>query len=164
MTILDNSLLSFLFLGFNLAGLLFFLLSQRNKKFRFAFYGLIIHALVCLLYFFISYLNGDIFILSRPEDFTANLIYFIFLLGILANTVFGLKIYYQHRLTLPNTTQLGIFFSAILLLTQLSDSAYQWYQARKIVDKTEAIRKFNQTEDFELQIDSTKVADSSSLR
>jgi hypothetical protein len=163
MTILDNLLLSALFLIINLAGLTIFILAERNKLSPFALYGLLTHAFICLLYFFVCYLNAGVFVLTKPQDFTTNLVYFISILGALVNAGFGLKIFYQHRLTPAMTIQLGIFFSAILVVTQLSNTGYQWYLTNKSAQKVKSSKGFNPTGDFNLQ-GSKNSKDSSAIK
>jgi hypothetical protein len=161
MNILENSLLSGIFLGLNLISLSLFIISYLLKEYRTAFYAMLFQTSAVLLYFFISYLAGSIFILSNQSDFTANLVYFIGILSGFLNAIFGMKLFYHHRVVSAIIIQLGIFFSAILLTTQISDSLYNYFLQRKTTKPLQEKKGFNQTKDFqpeasEIKQDSTK--------
>jgi hypothetical protein len=148
MIILENTLLSGIFLVFNLISLCLFILSYLMKEYRTSFFAMLVQTAISLLFFFVSYLNGSIFILSHQNDFTANLIYFISILSALVNSVFGMKMFNQHRVVSAIIIQLGIFFSSVLLFIQISDSAYNyWLQSNKSKPVKEN-QGFNQTGDF----------------
>jgi hypothetical protein len=148
MIILDNSLLSGVFLVMNIGGLFFFGLSYLSKKYQTSFIGMMIQVLSSLFYFFIYFLNGDFFSLSIPQDFTANLIYLIGISGGIINALFGIKMYQQHRVVSAIIIQLGIFFSAVLIVIQLSDSAYLLYRQYRQAEKLPESKGFNPTNDF----------------
>ena len=149
MNILDNSLLSAVFLILNVTVLVFSVVSYREKQYRLSFIALLIQSFIFLLYFFICYLAGNLFVLTVPQNFTSNLIYFSTILGSLINGLFGMKMYHQHRVISSIIIQLVMFFSAVLVATQLSDSAYNFYLQQKLKNKTEQAKGFNQTGDFE---------------
>lgn len=149
MIILENSLLTGVFLVLNMAGLFFMVLSYLIKKYEYAMIGLLIQLLVCFAYLFVCYLNSDIFVLSVPGDFTANLVYFISILFLLLNSLIGSKMYHQHRLVSAIILQFGIFLGIVLILTQLSDTAYNFYLRKKQAEKFKEKTGFNQTGDFE---------------
>jgi hypothetical protein len=123
-------------------------MSYITKKYEISFIGMLAQVFTSLAYFFICYLNGDFFSLSVPQDFTANLIYLIAISSGLINALLGLKMFYQHRVVSAIIIQLGIFFAAISILTQLSDSAYLYYRQRKMAEKLPEESRFNQTTDF----------------
>lgn len=149
MVILENSLLTGVFLLLNLAGLFFMVMSYLIKKYEVALIGMLIQLVVCLAYFFVCYLNSDIFVLSVPQDFTANLVYFIGVLSLLVNSLVGLKMYHQHRVVSAIILQLGIFLGAVLILIQLSGTAYNYYLHNKRAEKLIRKKGFNKTGDFE---------------
>jgi hypothetical protein len=148
MNILENTLLSGIFLIFNLISLALYILSYLLKEYKTAFYAMLVQTGITLLYFFVSYISGSIFILTGSADFTANLIYFISLISALMNAIFGMKMYYHHRVVSAIIIQLGIFFSAILLITQISDTAYNYWLQEKTKKKFIDKQGFNQTQDF----------------
>ena len=150
MNILENSLLTGIFLVLNLISMSLFILSYLLKEYRTAFFAMLVQTAAILLYFFISYLAGSIFILSKVTDFTANLVYFICILSAFFNAIFGMKMYYHHRVVSAVIIQLGIFFAAILLTTQISDSLYNYFLQRNASKPLlEENQGFNQTKDFQ---------------
>jgi hypothetical protein len=164
MIILENSLLFGIFLVFNLISLCLFILSYLMKEYRIAFFAMLVQTAISLLFFFVSYLNGSIFILSHQNDFTANLIYFISILSALVNAIFGMKLYYHHRVVSAIIIQLGIFFSAILLFTQISDSAYNYWLQSKKPKPVKEKQGFNQTGDFKPVESKPNSTDSSGIK
>jgi hypothetical protein len=153
MNILENSLLTGIFLVLNLISMSLFILSYLLKEYRTAFFAMLVQMAAILLYFFISYLAGSIFILSKVTDFTANLIYFISILSAFFNAIFGMKLYYHHRVVSAVIIQLGIFFAAILLTTQISDTIYNYWMEEKIAEPMRENKGFNQTKDFQPEED-----------
>ena len=150
MNILENSLLTGIFLVLNLISMSLFILSYLLKEYRTAFFAMLVQTAAILFYFFISYLAGSIFILSNPLDFTANLVYFIGIISAFLNAIFGMKLYYNHRVVSSIIIQLGIFFSATLLTTQISDSLYNYFiQQKASKPLLEEKKGFNQTKDFQ---------------
>jgi hypothetical protein len=149
MVILENSLLTSVFLVLNLAGLFFMIMSYLIKKYEVAIIGMLIQLVLCLAYFFVCYLNSDIFVLAVSQDFTANLVYFVGVLSLLVNSLVGSKMYHQHRVVSAIILQLGIFLGIVLIVTQLSDTAYNYYLQNKRAEKLIRKQGFNQTGDFE---------------
>jgi hypothetical protein len=148
MTILSSTILSTLFIGINLASLVLFGLSYLTKKYQTGAIALISQVLQILFYSFLGYLKGDFFILSEAVDFTANLIFSSAIIASSINALAGLKMYHQHRVIASIIIQLGIFLSAVLLVTQISDSAYNSYLLNSQKKKAKENPGFNQTEDF----------------
>lgn len=148
MYILQNTLLTGIFLAVNIISAAFFILSFIRKEYRTAFYGMLAQTIISVFYFFLSYIAGGVFILSHQHDFTANLVYFLSILSALSNAVFGMKMYYHHRVVARIFIQLGIFFSAILVTTQLSDSAYNYWLQQKSSRQIQKESGFNQAPDF----------------
>jgi hypothetical protein len=163
MSILENSLLAGIFLVVNLASFVLFILSYLLKEYRTSFYAMLTQMSVNLLYFFLASVKGDIFLLSVPQDFTANLIYLISVFSSCLNAIFGLKMFHQHRVVSAIIIQLGIFFSGVMMLTQISDSAYNYYIHQKINSSLEEKPGFNQTRDFDKKEIKQAEPDSSSL-
>ena len=162
MSILENSLLAGVFLVVNLASFALFILSYLLKEYRTSFYAMLTQMAINLLYFFLASIKGDIFLLSVPQDFNANLIYLIGVFSSSLNAIFGMKMFHQHRVVSAIILQLGIFFSGIMLLTQVSDSAYNYYLQRNINSAKEEKPGFNQTRDFDIK-EVKQAPDSSSL-
>jgi hypothetical protein len=102
-----------------------------------------------LFYYFLCGINFDIFCLAQSRDFTANLLFFIGISSAFLNAVFGVKMYYQHRVISAIIIQLGIFFSASMMTIQLFDTAYHFFEKRELAEKLEEAKGFNQTKDFE---------------
>lgn len=109
---------------------------------------MICQVLQILFYSFLAYLKGDFFLLSEPVDFTANLIFSAAIIGSAINSLAGLKMYQQHRVIAAIIIQLGIFLSAVLLVTQISDSAYNSYMQKTQKKDVKEKPGFNQTDDF----------------
>lgn len=106
-------------------------------------------SLLCLIYFFLCSIWRDIFILSVPHDFTANLFFFAALLGASINNLVGIKIYYQHRSVPQTSIQLFIFFSSLMIITQVSGSVYSYYHQQNKAKVLVQPKGFNPTDDFE---------------
>lgn len=149
MNILENSLLTGIFLVLNLASLSLYLLSYLWKEYRTSFFGMICQTITVLLYFFLSAIKWDFFLLAGAQDFTANLVYLISISSAFLNAVFGMKMFYQHRVVSAIIIQLGMFFAAVLLATQVSDTAYNYFNQKRLKEELEKKQGFNQTGDFE---------------
>lgn len=131
MTILENPLLSGCFLVINISALLILYYSFIKKKYYYAFIGFLIQTLLSVIYFFLTYLKGDIFVFANPQDFTANLVYFSALMAGFINSLFGMKMYYQHRVISAIIIQLALFFPVVQITTHLSDSIYYYFIQQK---------------------------------
>ncbi len=149
MHILENSLVSGIFLVLNFTVLGLSLASYFNKRQKMVLPAILSGSLLCLIYFFLCYLWKDIFILSVPDDFTANLFFFAALLSASINNLVGIKLYYQHRSVPQTSIQLLIFFSSLMIITQMSGSAYAYYHQQKKANKIIEPKGFNPTDDFE---------------
>jgi hypothetical protein len=149
MHILENSLVSGIFLVLNFITLGLSLTSYFNKRQKLVLPAMLSGSLLCLIYFFLCSIWRDIFILSVPHDFTANLFFFAALLGASINNLVALKIYYQHRSATPTTIQLAIFFSSLMIVTQVSGSVYSYYHQQKKIKELIQAKGFNPTDDFE---------------
>ena len=163
MSILENSLLAGIFLVVNLASFALFILSYLLKEYRTSFFAMLTQMAINLLYFFLASVKGDIFLLSVPQDFTANLIYLIAVFSSSLNAIFGLKMFHQHRVVSAIIIQLGIFFSGVMMLIQISDSAYNYYLHQEIKSSREEKPGFNRTRDFDKKEMKQAEPDSSSL-
>jgi hypothetical protein len=148
MTILGSIILSILFIVLNLASLVLFGLSYITKKYQTGAIALICQVLQILFYSFLAYLKGDFFLLSDPVDFTANLIFSATIIGSAINSLAGLKMYHQHLVIASIIIQLGIFLSAVLLVTQISDTAYNSYIQNTQKKEVKENPGFNPTDDF----------------
>jgi len=149
MHILENSLVSGIFLVLNFTVLGLSLTSYFNKRQKMILPAMLSGSLLCLIYFFLCYLWKDIFILSVPDDFTANLFFFAALLSASINNLVGIKLFYQHRSVPLTSIQLLIFFSSLMIITQMSGSAYAYYHQQKKANKIIEPKGFNPTDDFE---------------
>jgi len=148
MTILGSIILSTLFIALNLASMVLRGLSYITKKYQTAAVAMIIQVLQILFYSFLAYLKGDFFLLSEPVDFTANLIFSATVIGSAINSLAGLKMYHQHRVIAAIIIQLGLFLSAVLLVTQISFSAYNSYIQSTQKKEVKENPGFNPTDDF----------------
>lgn len=148
MTVLSSIILSTLFIGINLESLVLFGLSYLTKKYQTAAIAMISQVLQILFYSFLAYLKGDFFMLSEAVDFTANLIFSAAIIASTINALAGLKMYNQHRVIAAIIIQLGIFLSAVLLVTQISDFAYNSYMQNSKNKNVKENPGFNKTDDF----------------
>ena len=149
MHILENPLVSGIFLVLNFTTLGLSLTSYFNKQQKMVLPAMLSGSLLCLIYFFLCSIWRDIFILSVPHDFTANLFFFAALLGASINNLVGIKLYYQHRSVPTTSVQLFIFFSSLMIITQVSGSVYSYYHQQKNAKLFVQPKGFNPTDDFE---------------
>ena len=147
MTIIENSFLHLSTLLLFLAGfgfLLFGYLKNNQLYFNRAFRILI---LGCIQSLFIGVVNSNFFILSSKGNYEANFIFTFATALILVVSIWGIVVYYRHRIAPPIIPQLAIAFSAIIVITTFSTSVNN--QIGRMGNHSKESTRFIKAEEFQ---------------
>lgn len=150
MNIIDNSFLHLSTLLFFLFGLGTLVLSLLKKNYEYGRWGFSLLLLGILESALIALIKRDFFVLSKDLDYTANFIFSLSILLLFFTVVTGITYHYLHRVIPLMFIQMGILFSAVLIVVTFSTSVSNSIHKQKMARRSRADQiKFIQAEEFE---------------
>jgi hypothetical protein len=163
MTILDNSLFQVTTILIFLTGLGALIISYLKRNYQYSAWGFGFLLLGFFQTTFLAILKGDFFVLSESIDYGANYLFSVCVLILAIVASVGLIMFLQHRIVPLMFIQLGILFSAILMLVTFGSSVTQSIAKTKAREKTES-SEFIRSEDFQKGSPNPKWSKAGSLK